>query len=120
MVSLKFQLGPACLTLLLPTGEPPLDSLTDVSGVAHPQDGRPTVIFYLFGHPMPYAYATFPVGKLFSFIAPQGPNAMPGFCPIFFKWENLCMLGHMAWGILQGNKTASGCPPCRRSSLKRR
>jgi hypothetical protein len=24
--------------------------------VAHPQDGQPAAIFYLFGHPMPYAY----------------------------------------------------------------
>jgi hypothetical protein len=32
-------------------------SLTAISGVARPQDGRPAAVFNPFGHPMPYTYA---------------------------------------------------------------
>jgi hypothetical protein len=31
-----------------------------ISGVAHPQGGRPAAVFYLFGHPTPYAYVHSP------------------------------------------------------------
>jgi hypothetical protein len=49
MDSLKFHPGPPCLTLLNPAGGP-------VSRVARPQGRHPAVVFYLFGHPTPYAY----------------------------------------------------------------
>jgi hypothetical protein len=45
MDSLKFHQSPPCLTLLRPTGGPP------VSGAG----GK---VFYPFGHPTPYAYET--------------------------------------------------------------
>jgi hypothetical protein len=38
---------------------PYLTFLMAISGVAHPQGGRPAAIFYLFGHPTPYNYGNF-------------------------------------------------------------
>jgi hypothetical protein len=55
MDSLKFQLGPSCLTLLCPAG---------VSAVAHPQGRRPAAVFYRFGPTTLYAFGVKGTGKL--------------------------------------------------------
>jgi hypothetical protein len=55
MDSLKFYLGPPCLTLLRPAVGPPLKRPYGRFR-GHPQPGRHAAVFYLFGHPTPYTY----------------------------------------------------------------
>jgi hypothetical protein len=50
---LKFQPYPPFPTFLRPADGPPLKRSY---GLAPPEGGRPASIFYLFGHPMLYAY----------------------------------------------------------------
>jgi hypothetical protein len=52
MNSLKFYPSPPCPTLLHPAGP------RAFSGVAFPQGGWLSAMFYPFGHPTPYAYYT--------------------------------------------------------------
>jgi hypothetical protein len=58
MDSLKFHLGPPCLTLLCPAGRPPLKR----------QGRQPAAVFYPLGHPTLYAYER-------SLRGPLGPGA---------------------------------------------
>jgi hypothetical protein len=59
MDSLKFHQGLPCPTLVRPCGRAryPLNYLTANSGVARPQGGSLTAVFYPLGHSTPYAYA---------------------------------------------------------------
>jgi hypothetical protein len=55
MESVKFHMDLPCLTLLRP--ELRAGHLMAVSGLACPQGGRPTAVFYPLGHSTLYAYA---------------------------------------------------------------
>jgi hypothetical protein len=59
MDSLKLHRGPPCPTLLRPVSGPPLKW----------QGGRPSTVFYLFGHPMLYTYVGGRLGwnRIFEF-----------------------------------------------------